>query len=166
MTQTPVLPNTIGPYWDFGLYAPSPQDRKTPVRLAVPYRAFRVAERSDAKVAHYFGIVRPEIARAERLFRGVNRRMKYYDDMDADKRIYAYVWRPKNDVRPVVQLDGMMKIEIREPVPQRVFATLVRFHKEPDAFGVEGQILNWNWMDADSNLCPIDQDDRYDEPVW
>jgi hypothetical protein len=160
------ITRTIGPYWDAGLEASSPTDRHATIRLGVPYRTFRVAERSDLKVAHYFGIVRPGLMGAARLFRGVNRRMKYYDDMAADKSVFAYVWQPSDDVRPVPQMDGTMRLRKCPPPPGRVFATLVRPYRAADSFGIEGAILHWNWMDGDSNMCPIDQEERYDQQVW
>jgi hypothetical protein len=157
---------TLGSYWDAGTLAPSPRDRSTTIRLGVPYRAFRIAARSDVKVAHYLAIVKPGLMGATKLFRGVNRKLKHYDDMEGDKTVYAYVWRPDRDVWPVIQLDGSIKLQFREPPANRVFATLVRPYEKADAFGIEGAILTWNWMDADPNMCPVDEEDRYEEPIW
>ena len=165
-TQAPVGLATVGPYWDAGLTAPSHLDRAVTLKLGVPYRTFRVVERSDAKVAHFFGIVRPCLAGAVRLFRGVNRRMKYYDDMDADKKVYAYVLHPPADVFPVPSMDGRLKLQEGAPPKGRVFAVLMRPFPQADSFGMEGAILHWNWMDGDSVTGPIDHDDRYEEPIW
>ena len=92
--------------------------------------------------------------------------MKHYDDMDADRGVFAYVWRPAYDVVPVHQLDGTMAIQKIKPPPGRLFLALVRPYRKPDDLSIEGALLNWNWADGDADLRPVDQEERYDGPVW
>lgn len=113
-------------------------------------------------------MVRHGLVNAVLLYVGVKRPMKYEDDMDADEKILAYVWRPEADFEWVGGRQSRAFPAKHVPPPGRVFVVLVRPYDMPDAHGVSGAVLKWNWVYGDLSKGPIDDGDgpRYTKQVW
>lgn len=155
----------VGSFWDT-LEAPEPTDRSKRIRLGVPYQTWRIAERRDIQLARYFALVRFGMCNAAHLFRGLKRRMKYMQDMEADKRVLAYVWQPPYDAKCGTAWDGASIVDKVPSPPNEVFVVLVRMYDDADTNGISGEVLHWSWVDGDESLRPSDHGDRYGSELW
>ena len=114
-------------------------------------------------IAQYFGIVR-HLAQAAHLFEGVERELLSGDDMDGDKTVLAYTWRPARNYIWVGGSDSGSLAEMAPPSGQ-VFVVLAR---RADISSGEAEIRHWSWVQAAGDLAqaPVDWSTRYREKLW
>lgn len=161
-------PRRAGPYWDT-VDAPSPSNSLEVVKLGITSAAIQghAARGMKTAIAQYYGIVQDGLIGAVHLFRGVNRPLMLGSDMQADKGVIIYTWRPQCDWEwSGSQFDGA---PIRVDVPPAGLTWVVLVREDLDAeTGVIGSIEKWNWVEADPKLAqaPKDWADRYDTKVW
>lgn len=90
--------------------------------------------------------------------------MKYKDDMEADEKVFVYMWRPDADFEWIGGRNSRA-FPAKHPAPDgRVFVVLAREHPEPDKYDVSGTVLRWNWVHGD--LANFDWTQRYNEKRW
>ena len=157
----------IGSYQDI-VEAPSPENRALSVRLGIRPETFQQYHKRGlwTPIAQFYGIVQHGIAQAQHLFRGLKRPLMLSGDMNADKTVLAYTWRPLDDYEWAGdQFDGW---PVRKTPPlNEVFVVLVR-EEEPNEHSVFGSIEHWNWVREDPELpdAPVDWRQRYDGKRW
>jgi hypothetical protein len=156
-----------GPYFEI-ITAPSPAEPRLTVNLGFRsenfhrYMKFGLA----TSVAQYYGIVQVGLMGAQHLFRGLERPLMHDADMDADKNILIYAWRPKWDYEwEGTPWDGLPMPKV--PREKRVFVVLVRIEECPE-FNVYGSIEKWNWIMEDPELkdAPVEWNLRYAQKLW
>ena len=155
---------TVGPYWDI-VSAQSAADRNVAVQYGIRPETWQITSRTGTKVAEYFYLVRGGLKHARYLYQGVQRRMKFGADMNADEKILAYVWQPEFSYEWVGGRDSRAFPNKAPAPPNVVFGVLVRPH-EQDEHETQGTILTWNWIDGDATGRPIDCADRYSKLIW
>ncbi|HEY2392491.1 MAG TPA: hypothetical protein VGK22_15050 [Candidatus Angelobacter sp.] len=162
----------IGPYRDV-LEARSPLNPLLAVKLGLRKDSFdRVLHHNlPTSVAQYHGIVQDGLFQAVHAFKGLNRPLMHGEDMQADKSILVYSWRPEVDYVWVgSRFDG--KIIAKSPPSDRVFVVLVREEPEPNEYAEVGRIFGsiekWNWVKEDPTFpyAPIEWQDRYTSKLW
>jgi hypothetical protein len=162
----------VGPYGDI-VDARSPQDPVLAVKLGLRRDNFdRVLHHSlPTAVAQYYGIVQHGLFQAVHAFKGLNRPLMHGDDMEADKSILVYSWRPENDYVWIgSRFDG--KVISKTPPSGRVFVVLVREEPEPNKYTgvgtIFGSIEKWNWVKEDPTFphAPVDWQERYTSKLW
>jgi hypothetical protein len=117
-------------------------------------------------VAQYYQLIRNEMMDTQHVFRGLERPLMLDGDMDADKSVLIYAWRPKWDYEwEGTPWDGRPIPKV--PPLKRVFVVLVRV-EECLEFNVFGSIEKWNWVMEDSELkdAPVEWNLRYAEKLW
>ena len=162
-----IRPVAVGPYWDV-IVAPAPGDPSAQIRLGVPKSVFNRLQATvqATAIAQYYMLVRPQLRMAQRLFRGLNRNLMRGNDMDADRQILIYCWRPEKDFEWVGSRHSTVLPEPKTPPDRRIFVVLVRPHAEPGEPGVYGEVLKWNWVYGDVADGPENPGSRYKESVW
>lgn len=162
----------VGPYRDI-VEARSPLDSMLAVKVGLRNDSFsRVLHHNlSTSVAQYYGIVQHGLFQAVHAFKGLNRPLMHGDDMEADKSVIVYSWRPQHDY---VWIGGQFGGKPVEKIPPRglVFVVLVREEPGPNEYAevgkVFGSIEKWNWVKEDPRLrnAPVDWQDRYTEKLW
>ena len=156
-----------GPYFEI-LEAPSPENPAQKVNFGVRYEFFRryIGLGLGSSIAQYYNIVRNGLMDARHAFRGLERPLMHNGDMDADRTVIIYSWRPKTDWEWRGDRFSGEVVSV-EPPANRVFVVLVRA-QSPDEFGVSGSIERWNWIMEDSGLrdAPVEWAVRYGEKLW
>jgi hypothetical protein len=162
-------PQVVG-YWDI-VDAPSPDDNSITIRLGVRKTVFDRAKKYklSTSIAQYYAIVHDGLIVAEHAFQGIKRPLLLGTDMQADRDVIVYAWRPTYDCEwQGYAIDGT--IAILSPPPDRVFVVLVRKRNSQEAAtdGVFGTIERWNWVREDLEVrhAPIDCRIRYEKHLW
>ena len=162
----------VGPYLDI-VEAPSPETYLSVVKLGVRSDSFEglMHQNLVTTVAQYYGIVQAGILDAMHAFAGLNRPLMHAGDMEADKSVIVYSWRPEVDyVWTRGRFDGIPVS--KTPPANRVFVVLVREEKQPNDYAgygsIFGSIERWNWVMEDPNLlyAPVDWQSRYKRRLW
>ncbi len=166
MTQ-PRTVQGVGPYQDI-VEAPSPGDPETAITLGLRSDTFKQYTHYGLKtaVAQYYGLVQSGLLAARHAFRGLKRPLNYAGDMEADKSVIVYSWRPAFDY----EWDGTREYGnpiSRNPPSNLVFVVLVR-EEPPNEHNVFGSIEKWNWVGEDPQLrhAPVDWAKRYGNKLW
>jgi hypothetical protein len=157
----------VGPYLDI-FEARSPENPVLVVKLGLRDDSFnRICTGNfHTTVAQYYGIVQDGLLQADHIFKGLKRPLMFGKDMNADKSVIVYSWRPEFDYVWVgSRFDGKPLGKI--PPPNRVFVVLVR-EEPPNDYKVFGSVEHWNWVEQDATLygAPVDWADRYGEKIW
>jgi hypothetical protein len=162
----------VGPYIDI-VEARSPENPVNVVKVGVRSDSFQGLMRQHlfTTVAQYYGIVQDGILDAKHAFMGLNRPLMHAGDMEADRNVIVYSWRPKIDYTWTGGRFEGAPIP-KNPPPNRVFVVLVRQENQPDnypGFGsIFGSIERWNWVTEDPDLqcAPVDWNHRYKQKLW
>jgi hypothetical protein len=157
----------LGPYRDM-VEALSPDNSALVVKLGLRTDSFQQSVHNALRtaIAQYFGIVQDGLLHAAHAFRGLKRPLMHGDDMNADKSVIAYSWRPsldyewsgsRHDGNPVA----------KTPLGGRVFVVLVR-EEQPNEYNILGSLEHWSWIEEDRQLrdAPVDWKERYAEKLW
>jgi len=157
----------IGPYFEI-VEAPSPENPAQTVHVGVRHDTFRrhAAFGLRSAIAQYYGIVQDGLMGARHAFRGLVRPLMHNGDMDADRTVVIYSWRPQTDWEWRGDSFSGHPVPV-EPPAFRVFVVLVREEQENE-YGVRGSIEKWNWLEEDLELeqAPIEWSTRYGEKLW
>jgi hypothetical protein len=157
----------LGPYRDV-VEARSPEDPVLTVRLGLREDSFKdlVQHNLATAVAQYHGIVQEWLHEAVHAFRGLNRPLMHRGDMQADKSVIVYSWRPEMDYVWTGSRFGGKPVA-KAPPSNRVFVVLVREEPEKN-LNIFGAIERWNWVAEDQELpeAPVDWRERYIEKLW
>jgi hypothetical protein len=162
----------VGPYVDI-IEARSPENPVSVVKVGARIDSFQglVQQHLFTTVAQCYGIVQDGILDARHAFMGLNRPLMHEGDMEADRNVIAYSWRPKKDyIWTRGRFDGSPIP--KNPPPNRVFVVLVRQEKEPNIYpgfgAIFGSVERWNWvMEApDLSCAPVDWQNRYKQKLW
>src|SRR5690349_9720351 len=89
----------VGPYVEI-VEARSPENHLSHIKVGVKQSSFQqyiVDKGQSIKCAQFYGIIQSGLVSAVHAFRGLNRPLMNADDMNADKNIIAYCWRPEFD---------------------------------------------------------------------
>jgi hypothetical protein len=162
----------VGPYKDI-VEARSPLDPVLAVKLGLRKDSFdRVLHHNLATaVAQYYGIVQDCLFQAVHAFKGLKRPLMHGQDMEADKGIIVYSWRPEIDWVWSAGQFGGRPVAKKAPAG-RVFVVLVREEPEAKEYAgvgkIFGSIEKWNWVKEDPALlhAPVDWQDRYTSKLW
>lgn len=103
---------------------------------------------------------------AEHAFQGLVRPLMHNGDVDADRTVIIYCWRPQIDWEwRGDKFSG--QVVPMEPPPRRVFVVLVREEQDHE-LGVCGSVEKWNWIAEDPSLleAPVDWKTRYGRMLW
>jgi hypothetical protein len=157
-----------GPYVDI-LEARAPDKPVLVVNVGLRSDSFAqvLHHNLNTAVAQYYGIVQDGLLEAIHAFKGLNRPLMHGEDMDADKNVVIYSWRPEFDyVWTGSRFDGNPVRKV--PAPNRVFVVLVREERQPNDHGIFGSIEKWNWVKEDPGLpgAPLEWPDRYEQKLW
>lgn len=160
----------VGPYRDI-VEARSPDDELLFVKLGLREESFQQLSRHNlpTAVAQYYGLVQDGLPQAVHAFKGLNRPLMLAHDMEADKNVVIYTWRPVEDY---VWMGGRSegKPVAKIPPPNRVFVVLVREENAdfPRVGRVIGSVEKWNWVKEDPRLphAPVDWESRYNARLW
>lgn len=164
----------VGVYKDTA-FLPDPYDKGTALEyggfahMGVHVDVFRRFQQLGlaSAIAQYYGLVQQGMLFADiaHLFKGLRRPMALDGNMKADEDVLVYSWRPEWDY----EWDWKDQKPIRRtPPPERVFVLQVKPFATPDADGLIGTVLHWNWVDEDPMLesAPINPQARYTEKLW
>src|SRR6266536_1801711 len=158
----------VGPYIEI-VEARSPENSSNVVKVGVSQSAFEryiVGLGQSVKCAQFYGIIRPGLISAVHAFRGLNRPFMSADDMQGDKTIIAYSWKPEFDYVWANSRFNGNPIP-RRPPPHLVFVVLMQELKDCQEFPshglITGTIEHWSWIEGDPNLdqAPIEWNERY-----
>lgn len=153
--------------------ARSPDNHLNVVNVGIRSTSFQqfIKQNLHTAVAQYYGIVQDGLLNARHAFRGLKRPLMLEGDMQADKSVIVYSWRPEFDyVWSRGQFSG--NPTPTPPPPKRVFVVLVREEKQPNDYPevgtVFGSVERWNWIaeDPDSPHAPMEWSERYTEKLW
>jgi hypothetical protein len=138
------------------------------VEVGIKDSTFRKFEstKQATKVAQYYGNVQDGLIEAQHAFLGLKRPHELDGDMNADKRVIIYSWRPEYDWVWLGSRSASLP-ERRSPPPRLVFAVLMLLENQEEQ-GVSGSIVQWNWIAEDSKIsqAPLDWESRYQEKLW
>lgn len=156
-----------GPYFEI-VEALSPEDYHRIVHVGVRYDTFsrHAAAGLKSAIAQYYGIVRNGLTNPTHAFQGLKRPLMHNGDVDADRTVVIYSWRPRIDWEWMGDRFSGQAIS-REPLPNSVFVVLVREEENYES-GVLGSVEKWNWVAEDSELpdAPVDWNLRYGKMLW
>jgi hypothetical protein len=137
------------------------------VRLGVPKAVLSAlgARHRNVMIAQYYGLVR-YLAHAAHLFEGIERDLMNGDDMEGDRSVLAYTWRPRQNY---IWVGGPQSGSLAAiaPPPGQVFVVLAR--RVGDADSSSGaEVRHWSWVQAAGDLAeaPVDWEQRYRKRVW
>src|SRR5688572_22538411 len=146
----------------------SPDNPEVRVPLAVSSNSIsRLYDRAyRTAVAQLLGIVAPGMSLAKHAFSGLKRPMHFDGDMEADKSIVVYAWKPDWDFEWRGSNLDFGCLDPRVPPPNRVFTVLVR-RRNSDA-AKQGVIEHWTWVQEAPDLpcAPVAWDTRYESKLW
>lgn len=148
--------------------APSPLDPEITVKFGIRVQTFSRYDKRGliSAIAQYYGLVQEGMSNARHAFRGLKRPLMFGEDMEADRNVLVYSWRPSIDFVWVgTRQDGSPE---RRPAPEgRVFVVLVR-EENSNGNEISGSIEHWNWVREDPVLshAPVDWEQRYEERLW
>jgi hypothetical protein len=161
----------VGPYVDV-IEGRSPDNPLLFVKLGLLRESFQqlVQHNLPTAVAQYYGKVQDGLPQAVHAFKGLNRPLMHADDMEADKGVIIYSWRPDRDYVWIGSRFDGKPVEKIAPL-NRVFVVLVREEQPNDYPGVGqivGSIEKWNWVKEDPQLphAPVDWEKRYNKKLW
>jgi len=122
-------------------------------------------------LAQFYGIVQEGLIVAEHAFRGLNRPMRYEENMEADQSIVVYAWAARNDYEWLGPPYSNGEPTPKPALPGRIFVVLVREEstkEEENGKQIMGTIEKWNWVREDGELrgAPIDWKVRYAKKLW
>jgi len=88
----------VGPYLDI-VEARSPENHLNVVKVGVRSDSFQqlMHQNLSTAVAQYYGIVQDGLLDARHAFMGLNRPLMHAGDMEADRSVIVYSWRPQTD---------------------------------------------------------------------
>ena len=160
-----------GTYFDH-IDAPAPDDLTKVVRLGIRHEVFRRWGRSawGTIIAQFYGIIKgmgqPGLVSVRHAFRGLKRGLASGDDMDTDKKVIIYSWRPRWDFEWVGDRFSGKPVP-KSPPANEVFVILVRPEPQPNVGNVFGSIDYWNWVKEAPDLpgAPVDWAQRYEEKL-
>lgn len=162
----------VGPYVHI-IEARSPENHLSHVKVGIIQSSMtdNVGHALSVKCAEFYGIVQEGLVDAVHAFRGLNRPLLHGDDMEADKRVVAYSWRPKFDY---VWSHGRFHGNPTPRIPPNhvVFVVLVREDEKPQTYPghglIFGSVEHWSWIAEDPTLAgaPIEYEERYAKKLW
>ena len=163
----------VGPFVGI-VEARSPENLSSVVTLGVKESTLQesVQRNLSIKCAQLYGIILLEgLMPSVHAFRGLNRPLMHADDMEADRNILVYSWRPQFDY---LWRNGRFNGNptARIPPPGVVFVVLVKEEKEPQMYPghglIFGTIEHWSWVSEDPSLAhaPIKWSERYAKKLW
>src|SRR5713101_5085405 len=131
----------VGPYVEI-VESRAPDNHLNIVKVGVVEEVFDkfVQTGQSIKCAQFFGIIQPGLTSAVHAFKGLNRPLMRAGDMEADKTIVIYSWRPRFDyVWSHGRFNGNQTT--RTPPSNEVFVVLVQQLAEPEHYPGYGSII-------------------------